>query len=138
MSLDSRGLGGSMRFTLQQIIEKSVGEEINGCYKVTSVTSDSINATVSKLKSDAGRVCVSQNPLTINLSHNDGNRELLSWTFSHLEPLRCSHCYVFRGGNEYSATFAATYAVNVFNLTLETRGFSGNVKMNLLKESDSQ
>jgi hypothetical protein len=138
LSLGSRGLGGTVRLTLQQVIEKTVGEDIYGCYKVTNVTSQSNTTTVKDIKKDVSSVCVNKSPLSIALLKKEEEAPMLTWTFTQLAPLRCPNCYEFKGGNEYAATIAATIVINVFNMSLDTRGFGGSVKLSLLKETENQ
>lgn len=106
------------------------GEEVFGCYKVKSVDSDSTQQIVSNLRAKATKLCLNKDPVTLIIS-DSSTKELLSWKFTGLEPMRCPSCYNLKGGNEYSANITRTIVPTVFNMSLETRGFGGNVRLTL-------
>jgi hypothetical protein len=109
---------------------QEVGSEVFGCYKVKLVDSQSKQPEVTQLKSKATKVCLNKNPLTLLITDKE-NKEVLTWKFKSLEPLRCPSCYNLKGGNEYSATITRTIVPTIFNISLETRGFGGDVRLTL-------
>lgn len=110
--------------------DQDVGSEIFGCYKVKKVESTSSQSVVGNLKAKASKLCISKAPLTLLISDSN-NKELLSWKFTGLEALRCPSCYNFKGGKEYSASISRTIVPSIFNMSLDTRGFGGNVRLTL-------
>ena len=115
---------------------QDVGAEVFGCYIVKKIESTSKESVVTDLKSKATKVCLSKKPVTLLISDAE-SRDLLKWSFTHLEPFRCPSCYALKGGAEYSATIAMTIVPTVFNMTLETRGFGGAVRLTLEQILDS-
>lgn len=109
---------------------ENVGAEVFGCYLVKKIESTSKESVVTNLKSKATKVCLDKKPVTLLISDAE-NAELLKWSFTHLEPLRCPSCYNLKGGNEYSGTIARTIVPSVFNMSLDTRGFGGTVRLTL-------
>jgi len=109
---------------------QEVGSEVFGCYKVKLVDSQSKQPEVTKLKSKATKVCLNKNPITLLITDKE-NKEVLTWKFKSLEPLRCPSCYNLKGGNEYSASITRTIVPTIFNISLETRGFGGAVRLTL-------
>lgn len=109
---------------------QEVGSEVFGCYKVKLVDSQSKQPEVTKLKSKATKVCLNKNPITLLVTDKE-NKEVLTWKFKSLEPLRCPSCYNLKGGNEYSASITRTIVPTIFNISLETRGFGGDVRLTL-------
>lgn len=110
--------------------EQDVGSEVFGCYLVKKIESASKEAVVTNLKSKATKVCLNKKPVTLLISDAE-NSELLKWSFTHLEPLRCPSCYNLKGGSDHSGTIARTMVPTVFNMTLDTRGFGGTVRLTL-------
>lgn len=109
---------------------QGTGDEVFGCYKVKSIDSASTQQVVSNLRAKATKVCVDKTPVTLLIT-DSSSKELLNWKFTGLEPMRCPGCYLFKGGNEYSANITRTIVPTVFTLSLETRGFGGNVRLSL-------
>jgi hypothetical protein len=110
--------------------EPEVGSEVFACYKVKKVESPSSQPSVTTLKTKATKVCLNKNPITLLITDGE-SKELLSWKFKSLEPMRCPSCYILKGGNEYEANITRTAVPTVYNMSLDTRGFGGNVRLTL-------
>ncbi len=106
------------------------GEEVFGCYKVKSIDSASTQPMVANLRAKASKLCINKKPVTLSIS-DSSNKELLNWKFTGLEPMNCPSCYNFKGGNEYAANITRTIVPTIFNVSLDTRGFGGNVRLTL-------
>ena len=109
---------------------EEVGAEVFGCYKVKKVDSPSNQPMVTQLKAKATKVCLNKNPVRLLITDGD-NKELLSWKFKGLKALRCPSCYAMEGGVEYEANITQTAVPTVFNMSLDNRGFGGNVRLTL-------
>lgn len=107
-----------------------IGEEVFACYKVKKLESSSSQPSVAELKKKSQKVCLNKKPLTLSITGAD-QKELLSWTFTGLEPLRCPSCYSLKGGKEYNATISRTAVPLIFNMTLDSRGLGGSVQLTL-------
>lgn len=110
---------------------QEIGDEIFACYNVTKVESSSSLALVTKLKENSKELCIGRKPL--NLVITDRSREnLLSWQFTEIEALRCPGCFRLKGANgEAVATITRTAVTLVYNLSLDSRGLGGNVRLML-------
>jgi hypothetical protein len=110
--------------------EPEVGSEVFACYKVKKVESTSKQPSVTNLKTKATKVCLNNKPITLLITDGE-NKEILAWKFKSLEPMRCPSCYILKGGNEYEANITRTAVPTVYNMSLDTRGFGGNVRLTL-------
>ena len=107
-----------------------IGEEVFACYKVKKLESPSSQPLVAELKKKAQKVCLNNKPVTLSITGAD-QKELLLWTFTGLEPLRCPSCYSLKGGKEIAATISRTAVPQIFNMTLDSRGLGGSVRLTL-------
>lgn len=110
--------------------EQGVGAEVFGCYKVKSIDSASTQQVVSNLRAKATKLCLNKDPVTLVIS-DSSHKELLNWKFTGLEPMSCPSCYNLKGGKEYSANITRTIVPTIFNVSLDTRSFGGNVRLSL-------
>jgi len=115
--------------------ESKIGEEVFGCYKVKNLESSSSQSNVAELKKKSQKLCLNKKPLTLTLSDVD-SKELLSWKFTSIEPMRCPSCYSLKG-TEYSGTISRTAVPTIFNMTMDSRGFGGSLRLSLEQIIDS-
>lgn len=116
------------------------GDEIIGCFKVMKVDSPSTLSIVTKLKEKASQLCIRKKPIDISI-RDVSNQDLLTWQFTEIAPLRCPGCFAFKGGQEYAATITGTAVPLIFNMSLESRGLGGPVRLSLqqiLEKSNAQ